>query len=233
MRHVILDTETTGLSVKDGHRIVEVGLVEMKNLNITSLNFHTYINPEREIDFEAQKVHGLTLDFLKDKPLFKEIADEILNFIDNDTLVIHNAAFDMGFINNELINCDREAIQSDKVIDTLLLAKKAFPGARVSLDALCDKFQIDNSHRNLHGALINADLLASVFIELNGGKQPNFEFIKKNRILNRNNENLDDLNEKYQNKKIMFNSRKSVITEEERKLHEELLKKLNNPIWNI
>ena len=233
MRHVILDTETTGLSVKDGHKIVEVGLVEMKNLNITSLNFHTYINPEREIDFEAQKVHGLTLDFLKDKPLFKEIADEILNFIDNDTLVIHNAAFDMGFINNELINCDREAIQSDKVIDTLLLAKKAFPGARVSLDALCDKFQIDNSHRNLHGALIDADLLASVFIELNGGKQPNFEFIKKDRILNINNENLDDLNEKYQNKKIMFNSRKSVITEEEKKLHEELLKKLNNPIWNI
>ena len=233
MRHVILDTETTGLSVKDGHRIVEVGLVEMKNLNITSLNFHTYINPEREIDLEAQKVHGLTLDFLKDKPLFKEIADEILNFIDNDTLVIHNAAFDMGFINNELINCDREAIQSDKVIDTLLLAKKAFPGARVSLDALCDKFQIDNSHRNLHGALIDADLLASVFIELNGGKQPNFEFIKKDRILNINNENLDDLNEKYQNKKIMFNSRKSVITEEEKKLHEELLKKLNNPIWNI
>ena len=228
-----MDTETTGLSVKDGHKIVEVGLVEMKNLNITSLNFHTYINPEREIDFEAQKVHGLTLDFLKDKPLFKEIADEILNFINNDMLVIHNAAFDMGFINNELINCDREAIQSDKVIDTLLLAKKAFPGARVSLDALCDKFQIDNSHRNLHGALIDADLLASVFIELNGGKQPNFEFIKKNRILNRNNENLDDLNEKYQNKKIMFNSRKSVITEEERKLHEELLKKLNNPIWNI
>ena len=233
MRHVILDTETTGLSVKDGHRIVEVGLVEMKNLNITSLNFHTYINPEREIDFEAQKVHGLTLDFLKDKPLFKEIADEILNFINNYMLVIHNAAFDMGFINNELINCDREAIQSDKVIDTLLLAKKAFPGARVSLDALCDKFQIDNSHRNLHGALIDADLLASVFIELNGGKQPNFEFIKKDRILNINNENLDDLNEKYQNKKIMFNSRKSVITEEEKKLHEELLKKLNNPIWNI
>ncbi len=228
-----MDTETTGLSVKDGHRIVEVGLVEMKNLNITSLNFHTYINPEREIDFEAQKVHGLTLDFLKDKPLFKEIADEILNFINNDILVIHNAAFDMGFINNELINCDREAIQSDKVIDTLLLAKKAFPGARVSLDALCDKFQIDNSHRNLHGALIDADLLASVFIELNGGKQPNFEFIKKDRISNRNYENLDDLNEKYQNKKIMFNSRKSVITEEERKLHEELLKKLNNPIWNI
>ncbi len=228
-----MDTETTGLSVKDGHRIVEVRLVEMKNLNITSLNFHTYINPEREIDFEAQKVHGLTLDFLKDKPLFKEIADEILNFINNDILVIHNAAFDMGFINNELINCDREAIQSDKVIDTLLLAKKAFPGARVSLDALCDKFQIDNSHRNLHGALIDADLLASVFIELNGGKQPNFEFIKKDRILNRNNENLDNLNEKYQNKKIMFNSRKGVITEEERKLHEELLKKLNNPIWNI
>ena len=228
-----MDTETTGLSVKDGHRIVEVGLVEMKNLNITSLNFHTYINPEREIDFEAQKVHGLTLDFLKDKPLFKEIADEILNFINNDILVIHNAAFDMGFINNELINCDREAIQSDKVIDTLLLAKKAFPGARVSLDALCDKFQIDNSHRNLHGALIDADLLASVFIELNGGKQPNFEFIKKDRILNRNNENMDNLNEKYQNKKIMFNSRKGVITEEERKLHEELLKKLNNPIWNI
>ena len=228
-----MDTETTGLSVKDGHRIVEVGLVEMKNLNITSLNFHTYINPEREIDFEAQKVHGLTLDFLKDKPLFKEIADEILNFINNDILVIHNAAFDIGFINNELINCDREAIQSDKVIDTLLLAKKAFPGARVSLDALCDKFQIDNSHRNLHGALIDADLLASVFIELNGGKQPNFEFIKKDRILNRNNENMDNLNEKYQNKKIMFNSRKGVITEEERKLHEELLKKLNNPIWNI
>ena len=233
MKEIVLDTETTGLSVKDGHRIVEVGLVEMKNLNITSSNFHTYINPEREIDFEAQKVHGLTLDFLKDKPLFKEIADEILNFINGDILVIHNAAFDMGFINKELINCDREAIQSDKVIDTLLLAKKAFPGARVSLDALCDKFQIDNSHRNLHGALTDADLLASVFIELNGGKQPNFEFIKKNRISNRNNENLDNLNEKYHNKKIVFNSRKSDITDEERKLHEELLKKLNNPIWNI
>ncbi len=172
MRHIILDTETTGLSPQDGHRVIEIGALEMVNFTLTGAQLHLYINPEREIDEGARAIHGLTAAFLSDKPVFADIADTFLAFIGSDPLVIHNAPFDIGFLNAELARCQSPLISPDKVIDTLVMARQKFPGAQASLDALCRRFQIDNSHRDLHGALIDADLLAGVFIELKGGRQP-------------------------------------------------------------
>ena len=172
MRHLILDTETTGLSVKEGHRIIEIGAVEMVNLSFTGRSLHLYINPERDIDAGAQEIHGLSSEFLSDKPVFGDILSEFNDFIGNDLLVIHNAPFDMGFLNAELARLDRPVLPMDRSIDTLMMARKKFPGAQANLDALCRRFEIDNDHRDLHGALVDADLLASVYIELLGGKQP-------------------------------------------------------------
>ena len=172
MREIVLDTETTGLEHDLGHRIIEIGAVELINHVPTGKHYHVYINPERDIDARASEVHGITNDQLADKPRFADIADDFLQFIDKATLVIHNASFDMGFINAELCRLQKPAISNDHVIDTLLMARQKFPGGQASLDALCKKFGIDNSDRDLHGALIDADLLAFVYIELIGGKQP-------------------------------------------------------------
>ena len=172
MREIVLDTETTGIDPKDGHRIIEIGALELVNHMPTGEQLHIYINPEREIDAGAVAVHGLTNDFLDDKPLFADIADQFLTFIGADPLVIHNAPFDMGFINAELEKLGRTALPMDRAIDTLTMARRKFPGAQANLNALCRRFEIDNTHRDLHGALIDADLLASVYIELLGGRQP-------------------------------------------------------------
>lgn len=172
MREIVLDTETTGLEHELGHRIIEIGAVELINHVPTGKHYHVYINPERDIDARASEVHGITNDQLADKPLFADIADDFLQFIDNASLIIHNASFDMGFINAELSRLQKPTIGNDHVIDTLLMARQKFPGGQASLDALCKKFGIDNSGRDLHGALIDADLLAFVYIELIGGKQP-------------------------------------------------------------
>jgi len=174
MRHLILDTETTGLSHQEGHRIIEIGAVEMINYSLTGERLHLYINPEREIDAGAVEIHGITADFLADKPKFDEIARQFLAFIGSDILVIHNAPFDIGFLNAELARLAKPALAMDRVVDTLQLARKKFPGAQASLDALCRRFDIDNTHRDLHGALIDAHLLAEVFVELEGGKEPGF-----------------------------------------------------------
>ena len=172
MRHIILDTETTGLSVKEGHRIIEIGAIEMVNYALTGRVLHLYIQPERDIDEGAQAIHGISSEFLADKPVFRECVEKFLEFIQEDPLVIHNAPFDVGFLNAELHRCNQPELQNDRIIDTLALARAKFPGAQASLDALCRRFQIDNSHRDLHGALVDADLLAGVFVELEGGKQP-------------------------------------------------------------
>lgn len=174
MRHIILDTETTGLSHSEGHRIIEIGAVEMVNFSLTGERLHLYINPEREIDEGAVSIHGITSEFLTDKPLFQDIAAQFLEFIGDDMLVIHNAPFDVGFLNAELARMAKAALSMDRVVDTLQMARQKFPGAQASLDALCRRFDIDNTHRDLHGALIDAHLLADVFIELEGGKEPGF-----------------------------------------------------------
>ena len=172
MREIVLDTETTGLEHELGHRIIEIGAVELISHIPTGKHYHVYINPEREIDARASEVHGITIDQLADKPVFADIADGFLDFVRDSTLVIHNASFDMGFINAELRRLQKPVISNEQVIDTLMMARKKYPGGQASLDALCKKFGVDNSGRDLHGALIDADLLALVYIELIGGKQP-------------------------------------------------------------
>ena len=171
-REIVLDTETTGLNPAEGHRIVEIGALEMVNHVPTGKTFHIYINPERDIEGDAMAVHGITNERLTNEPVFAEIVDDFLSFIDTSPLIIHNAPFDMGFINAELEKCGRDPLPLDRAIDTLIMARRKFPGAQASLDALCKKFAIDNSHRKLHGAMIDTDLLADVYIELIGGKQP-------------------------------------------------------------
>ncbi len=171
MREIIFDTETTGLSPREGHRLVEIGCVEVINRFPTGRVFHTYLNPERDMPIEAFEIHGLSSEFLKDKPLFAAIADEFWDFIDGAQLVAHNAGFDMGFINAEFLRVGKPMISMDTVIDTVQLARRKFPGAKASLDALCDRFGISNAHRVKHGALLDAEILAEVYSELLGGKQ--------------------------------------------------------------
>ena len=170
-REIVLDTETTGLSPRDGHRIVEIGAVEIINQLPTGKFFHAYLNPERDMPKEAEAVHGLSAEFLKGKPKFAAIAKEFLAFVADSVLVIHNASFDMGFINAELAQVKLPAIEYGQVIDTLAIAKQKFPMASNSLDALCKRFGIDLSKRTKHGALLDSELLAEVYLELTGGKQ--------------------------------------------------------------
>jgi DNA polymerase-3 subunit epsilon len=172
MRHIILDTETTGFDPNLGHRIVEVGCLELINHIPSGKVFHHYVNPERDIPQEAQKVHGISTAFVKDKPLFAEIAGDFLEFIAEDPLVIHNASFDMSFLNAELSRLGFNKMPAARAIDTLAIARKKFPGAKASLDALCVRFNINTVARSYHGALLDAQLLADVYLELIGGRQP-------------------------------------------------------------
>jgi DNA polymerase-3 subunit epsilon len=173
MRKIFLDTETTGLDPNQGHRIIEIAAVEMLNRQLTSNRFHTYINPEREIDPAAKEVHGISLDFLKDKPLFNDISDAFLSFIEGAELIIHNAPFDVGFLNMELGKIEKKEIEeySFKITDSLKLAKLNRPGQRNNLDALCRAYGINNSQRSLHGALLDAELLGEVFLAMTRGQE--------------------------------------------------------------
>jgi len=172
MRQIFLDTETTGLSPALGHRIIEVAAVEMVNRRLTGNHFHCYLNPEREIDAGAQQVHGISIEFLQDKPRFADVAQEFLDFVQGGELIIHNAPFDVGFLNHELSLMSQAAIDSvcASVIDTLKLAKELHPGQKNSLDALCKRYAVDNSNRTLHGALLDAELLAEVYIAMTRGQ---------------------------------------------------------------
>jgi DNA polymerase-3 subunit epsilon len=171
LREIILDTETTGLDPRQGHRIIEIGCLELVNQIPTGRNFHQYLNPGREIEAEATAVHGLSLDKLRDKPAFAEIAGEFLDFIGDARLVIHNADFDVGFINAELALLGLPPVPPERATCTVKLARRRFPGAPANLDALCRRFGIDNSGRTLHGALLDAQLLAECYVELLGGRQ--------------------------------------------------------------
>ena len=171
MREIVFDTETTGLNPVGGDRMVEIGCVEMFNRVETGRHFHCYFNPDRDMPFEAQEVHGLSNLFLSDKPRFVEKADELLEFIADSPLVAHNASFDFGFLNYELERCGKPPVQLSRMVDTLTLARMKHPGAKHSLDALCMRFGVDRSHRVKHGALLDAQLLAQVYVELTGGRQ--------------------------------------------------------------
>lgn len=175
MREIVLDTETTGLDPLRGHRVVEIGCVELHNHVATGNHFHVYLNPERDMPSEAAMVHGLTDEFLADKPVFAEKVDDFLAFIGDAPLVIHNASFDMNFINAELTRTGFKRLPLDRAIDTVMMARRKFPGAPASLDALCKRFGVDNANRKLHGALLDAQLLAEVYLELRGGRQPGLE----------------------------------------------------------
>jgi DNA polymerase-3 subunit epsilon len=172
MREIVLDTETTGLDPAAGHRIVEIACLEMMNRVPTGGKFQRYMKPERDMPAEAFKVHGLSRDFLAQHPVFADTVEDFLEFIDSAPLVIHNAEFDLRFINAELALLDRPPLDPGRAIDTLPLARRRFPGAQVNLDALCRRFEIDNSARTLHGALLDCELLAEVYLELKGGRQP-------------------------------------------------------------
>ncbi|MBC8269615.1 MAG: DNA polymerase III subunit epsilon [Rhodospirillaceae bacterium] len=182
MREIILDTETTGFNPLGGDRIVEIGCIELVNHLATGRVYQQYINPERDMPAEAFSVHGLSEAFLSDQPKFADIADDFLEFIAEDTLIIHNAQFDMGFINAELARMDRPAVPMQRAVDTVQMARKKFPGAQASLDALCRRFQIDNANRTLHGALLDSELLAEVYLELIGGRQPDLALVENARM---------------------------------------------------
>jgi len=214
MKEIILDTETTGLFVKDGHRIVEIGCIELDDLIPNKKRFHCYLNPERKVSQKALEVHGYTDEFLSTQKKFSEVVDEFLNFIENKRLVIHNAEFDLTHLNNELALLGKKRLNSENVVDTLLLARDKFPGSPISLDALCKRYRVDNSKRTQHTALIDCDLLAKVYINLLDQKEQTLNF-----------QNQD-------NEKIIINSNESnqyykgIIkpTEEELKLHKDYLK---------
>lgn len=172
IREIVLDTETTGFNPNEGDRVVEIGALELVNHMPTGRTFHVYLNPERDMPDEAARVHGLTLDFLADKPLFQEIAEDMLAFFADSALVIHNAAFDMKFLNAELTRIGRDPLDWDRAIDTVQMARRKYPGAPASLDALCKRFGIENAHRTLHGALLDSELLAEVYLQLIGGREP-------------------------------------------------------------
>ena len=185
MKDVVLDTETTGLSVKDGHRIVEIGCIELDNLIPTHNKFHCYLNPEKKVSKKALEVHGYTDEFLSNKKKFKEIANEFLDFIKDKRIIIHNAEFDLAHINNELILIGKSRINRDNIVDTLEIARDKFPGSPISLDALCKRYRIDNSKRIQHTALIDCELLYKVYINLIDQKEPTLNF------QNQENDNLD------------------------------------------
>ncbi|RED51370.1 DNA polymerase III subunit epsilon [Aestuariispira insulae] len=175
MREIVLDTETTGFDPKSGDRIVEIGCVELINRMATGKTYHQYINPERDMPEEAFKVHGLGIDYLEKLPVINDIMGDFLDFIGDADLVIHNAAFDMKFLNAELGWLGYEQLPMSRAVDTLAIARAKFPGAQVSLDALCRRYEIDNSSRSFHGALLDSELLAEVYLELTGGRQPGLE----------------------------------------------------------
>jgi DNA polymerase-3 subunit epsilon len=218
MKEVVLDTETTGLSVRDGHRIVEIGCIELDNLIPTLNKFHCYLNPERKVSEKALEVHGYTDEFLSDKKKFIEIADEFISFIEGKKLVIHNAEFDIAHLNNELEIAGKKKIEKKNIIDTLDIARDKFPGSQISLDALCKRYRIDNSKRKKHTALIDCELLTKVYINLIDQREPSLNF-------ETNNENIDSIKLNSTN-----NYSKKIIkpTTEEIDLHKNFLKNFLN-----
>ena len=223
MREIVLDTETTGLDPKSGDRLVEIGCVELDNHLPTGRTYHQYVNPEREMPDEAFRVHGLSEAFLAKYPVFADIAEPFLEFIGDSHLVIHNASFDLGFINAELKRLGRAPVETHRAIDTVQVARGKYPGAQASLDALCRRFEIDLSVRTKHGALLDAELLADVYLELVGGRQPGFELASQQR--QSNNKKSDS------NTKPARPPRPHAPSQAESAAHQALIEKITDPIW--
>jgi len=228
VREIVFDTETTGLSPEKGDRLVEIGAVELINHLPTGKTYHQYINPERDVPEEVVAVHGLTEEFLKDFPVFADVAQDFIDFVGDDgVLVAHNAQFDMNFINYELKKIGREGYDFDRVIDTLEIARKMFPGAKNNLDALCKRFGVDNSSRTLHGALLDADLLAKVYLELLGGDEPSMLGESSQVKAVDNNSTVS-----FSGDRMFHEARVFPISEEEEKNHREFLEsKVKGSIW--
>ena len=223
MREIVLDTETTGLDPAQGHKIVEIGCVELENHMPTGRTFQEYLNPEREMSEEVIAVHGITNEFVQDKPKFKEVAQKFLDFIGSDAkLVIHNAAFDMKFLNAELTSAGFEALSYNRVIDTLIIARQKFPGSRVNLDELCKRFKIDASARTVHGALLDSELLAEVYLELIGGREPGLVLGLKNEVK----KSADKIIQKQYHEPRFFPP-----SEEEIKEHQIFMEKIPDHLW--
>ncbi|MFP6780020.1 MAG: DNA polymerase III subunit epsilon [Alphaproteobacteria bacterium] len=225
MRRIALDTETTGLSPKDGHRVVEIGCVELDGNIPTGNEWHSYVNPDRAMPEAAFAVHGLSEEFLKKEPRFKDIAEDFLRFIKGGELVIHNAKFDIGFLNSELKMASMPLIEIQKTIDTVHLAREKIPGAAASLDALCKRFEIDLSLREKHGALLDAKLLAEVYLQLTGGRQSSLSLVqehtdKSKQVINKEERTFDNLN-----------FVEASLTEQEKEEHMEMIKKINSSLW--
>lgn len=222
MREIILDTETTGLSPDHGHRITEIGCIELFNHIPTGQYYHTYINPERDVPPQAAAISGLTFDFLKDFPVFAHVVEDFLTFIGDSPLVIHNASFDLMFLNAELTRLQKPVITPERALDTLALARKKYPGSPASLDALCKRFNIDLSKRDKHGALIDSELLAQVYLELLGGRQRKLEIEQASTKA----DSTQDAHHVYQ-----FPVRRFDISKTEKEAHQDFIKNLKNPLW--
>lgn len=218
-RELIFDTETTGFDPLTGDRLIEIGLVEMVDRSLTGSNYHAYVNPERDVPESAFKIHGLSTEFLKDKPVFSEVMDEFLAYVGDDSLLVaHNAEFDMRFINWELENAGKPILHTKRFIDTLAIARTKFPGAANSLDALCKRFGVNNTHRTLHGALLDAEILADVYIELLGGRQAGLDLaVEKTAVVT--------------GPKKERPRRSFPVSDEELTAHKEFVATLNNPLW--
>jgi DNA polymerase-3 subunit epsilon len=236
MREIVLDTETTGLEPSEGHKLIEIGCVEVVNQIPTGKTYHQYINPERDVPAEAVAVHGLTEEMLKKEPVFSQIYADFLDFIGDAQLVIHNAEFDMKFINFELEEVGHKPLSMKRVTDTLKIAREKFPGSPASLDALCRRFDIDNSDRELHGALLDSELLAEVYLELMGGRQHGL-------VLDIN--GASSVSDKRKGKNAVAAGRSIVddgsknyreprnyeLSEEEKQLHQKMLEEITDPVW--
>ena len=232
-KYIVLDTETTGLEVKQGHRVIEIGAVLLNDRKKSEEHFHSYLNPSRLIDEEASKVHGITNSDLEDKPFFDEIAEEFVNFIEGSTLVIHNAPFDLGFLNNELKLASTTYPNIEEICeveDSLTIAREKFPGQRNSLDALANRYNVSGYDRTFHGALLDANILADVYMQLTGG-QSKFEFLSKESTIAKQNENLDNLIIEEVDGLIKINSSNFDIKEHEKRISEIEKKYSIESIW--
>lgn len=228
MREIAFDTETTGLDPRSGHRIVEIGCVELKNRVPTGRTFHAYVNPERDMPEEAFRVHGLSREFLAGHDVFARVAVRFLEFVEDAPLVIHNAAFDMGFVNAELERCGHALIPMERAIDTVEMARRKFPGSPASLDALCKRFGIDLSDRTLHGALLDAQLLAAVYLELSGGRQRGLELDAEIEAASAAAMTLESAGAGSSGPRA---PRPHAPSSEEEAAHRAFLEKLSEPIW--
>ena len=225
-REIVFDTETTGFDPENGDRLVEIGAVELINHIPTGVTYHQYINPERDVPEEAYKIHGLSYEYLKDFPTFAQVADEWVEFVGDATLVAHNAKFDINFINYELKQLGKDGYSWDRVVDTLEIAKILFPGARNNLDALCRRFNVDNTERTLHGALLDAQLLVEVYLELLGGREPSFLLDKNKKQAASVQVSESDIVRKFREPRIF------ALSEEDMKLHNDFLStKIKDAIW--